>query len=58
MLVLTRKLRQGIVINGNIYICVVGYERGKVKLGISAPRDVQVIREEAADEALRAKQRA
>jgi len=46
MLVLTRKIDQGIVISGNIYVRVLGVERDRVKLGISAPAEVTVLREE------------
>ena len=46
MLVLTRKVDQGIVISGNIRVLVLGVERGRVKIGISAPREVTVMREE------------
>ncbi|MEX2158178.1 MAG: carbon storage regulator [Dehalococcoidia bacterium] len=46
MLVLTRKIDQGIVIAGNIYIKVLGVERDRVKIGISAPLDIAVLRQE------------
>jgi carbon storage regulator len=46
MLVLTRKIDQGIVIAGNIYIRVLGVERDRVKIGISAPLDIAVLRQE------------
>ncbi len=46
MLVLTRKIDQGIVISGNIYVRVLGVERDRVKIGISAPLDVIVLRQE------------
>ena len=46
MLVLTRKIDQGIVISGNIYVRVLGVERDRVKIGISAPLDVAVLRQE------------
>ena len=46
MLVLTRKVDQGIVIAGNIYIRVLGVERDRVKIGIDAPREIPVLREE------------
>ena len=53
MLILTRKIDQGIVIGGNIYIRVLGVQRDRVKIGISAPIDIVVLREELleADEA-------
>jgi carbon storage regulator len=46
MLILTRKIDQSIVIQGNITIMVLGVERDRVKLGIQAPPDVAVLREE------------
>ncbi len=49
MLVLTRKIDQGIVIAGNIYIRVLGVERDRVKIGIDAPREIPVLRQELLD---------
>jgi carbon storage regulator len=49
MLVLTRKIDQGIVISGNIYVRVLGVERDRVKIGVSAPLDVTVLRQELLD---------
>jgi carbon storage regulator len=46
MLILTRKIDQGIVISGNIYVRVLGVERDRVKIGISAPSEIIVLREE------------
>lgn len=46
MLILTRKIDQGIVISGNIYVRVLGVERDRVKIGISAPLEITVLREE------------
>ena len=46
MLVLTRKLNQVIRINDNIIIQIVDVDGRNVKLGIDAPRDVSVHREE------------
>src|SRR5438128_3809538 len=42
MLVLSRKLGEKIYINDNICITVVDIDRGKIRLGIEAPRDVPV----------------
>ncbi len=49
MLVLTRKVDQGIVIAGNIYIRVLGVERDRVKIGIAAPKEIPVLRQELLD---------
>ena len=46
MLVLSRRVGQGIVISGNIFVLVLGLERGRVKIGISAPTEVTIMREE------------
>jgi carbon storage regulator len=46
MLVLSRKLGEKIYIGDNICITVVDIDRGKVRLGIEAPRDVPIYRQE------------
>ena len=46
MLVLTRKLREGIVVNGNITIIVTRLTGNTVQLGIEAPKDMNIIRQE------------
>jgi carbon storage regulator len=46
MLVLSRKLGEKIYINDNICITVVDIDRGKIRLGIDAPRDVPIYRQE------------
>lgn len=46
MLVLTRKKNESIVINGNIEIIVASIEDGKVKLGIRAPKNIEIHRKE------------
>jgi carbon storage regulator len=46
MLILTRKVDQGIVISGNIVVRVLGVERDRVKIGISAPEEITVLRQE------------
>ncbi|MGL6073032.1 MAG: carbon storage regulator [Fimbriiglobus sp.] len=46
MLVLSRKLGEKILIGDNIYITVVDIDRGKIRLGIEAPRDVPIYRQE------------
>jgi carbon storage regulator len=46
MLVLSRKLNEKIVIDGNITITVVKIDRHQVRLGIEAPGQIPVYREE------------
>lgn len=49
MLVLSRKLNEQIVIGENITLTVVSIDRGKIRLGITAPRDVPIHRKEIYD---------
>ncbi len=49
MLVLSRKLNEAIFIGDNIKITVVDIVNGKVRLGIEAPKNVPVHREEVAE---------
>lgn len=46
MLVLSRKKNESIYINDNIKITIVDIRGDKVRLGISAPKDISVHREE------------
>jgi carbon storage regulator len=46
MLVLSRKLGEKIRIGDSICITVVDIDRGKIRLGIEAPREVPVFRQE------------
>ncbi|MBA4067559.1 MAG: transcriptional regulator [Isosphaera sp.] len=46
MLVLSRKLGEKIYIGENICITVVDIDRGKIRLGIEAPRDIAIYRQE------------
>lgn len=46
MLVLSRKLGEKICIGDNIRITVVDVERGKIRLGIEAPREIPIFRQE------------
>ena len=49
MLVLTRKTNESIVINNNITVMVVEIRGDKVRLGIVAPKEVPVHRQEVYD---------
>ena len=46
MLVLARKLNEAIKIGDNIEVKVLSIENGVVKLGIEAPRDIEILRNE------------
>jgi carbon storage regulator len=46
MLVLTRKLGQRIIVSDNIVITVVKIDKNQVRLGIEAPKEIPVMREE------------
>jgi len=46
MLVLTRKKDQSIIVNDNIEITVVDIQGDQIRLGITAPRDVSILRKE------------
>ncbi len=46
MLVLSRKFNESIVIDGGIKITVVEIRGNQIRLGIEAPREIGVMREE------------
>jgi len=46
MLVLARKLNEAIKIGDNIEVKVLSIENGVVKLGIDAPRSIEILRNE------------
>ncbi len=49
MLVLSRKLNESIIIDGDIRITIVGIRGNHVRIGIEAPDSVRIIREELQD---------
>ncbi|AOK90142.1 carbon storage regulator CsrA [Paenibacillus polymyxa] len=49
MLVLTRKKGESIVIQNDIVITVLSVEGDNVKIGISAPKDIDIYRKEVFD---------
>jgi carbon storage regulator len=46
MLILTRRVGETLKIGDNITVAVLGLHGGQVRLGIGAPKDVEVHREE------------
>lgn len=49
MLVLRRKASESIILNGVIKITILCVEGDRVKIGIQAPEDVSIVREEILD---------
>jgi carbon storage regulator len=49
MLVLSRKKNESIVIDDNVVVTIIEVRGDKVRLGIQAPRDVAVHRQEVLD---------
>ena len=46
MLILSRRVGESITIGENIVVTVVGVNGAQIRLGIAAPREVRVLREE------------
>ncbi len=46
MLVLTRKIDEGIVIGENVRVTVLSIQGSEVKIGIDAPKQVRILRSE------------
>lgn len=53
MLVLSRKINESIIINDDIVVTVIEVRGDKVRLGIEAPREVSVHRQEVYEAILR-----
>ena len=49
MLILTRKQNESVIIDGDIKVTVLSDKHGQVKLGIEAPDEVEIWREEIYD---------
>lgn len=49
MLILTRRIGEAVKIGENITVAVLGVKGLQVRIGIDAPKDVTVLREEVAD---------
>lgn len=46
MLVLQRKLGDGLILNDNIEISIIEINKDKVKIGINAPKTIKILRKE------------
>ena len=53
MLILTRRPAESLVIGDNVTVTVLDIQRGRVRLGVNAPRDIVVNREELCDKTRR-----
>lgn len=49
VLIITRKTNEAIILAGNIRVLICEVGRGRVKLGIEAPKELPVVREELLD---------
>lgn len=46
MLILTRRINESIIINDNIKVRILGIKGGQIRMGIAAPAEIVVHREE------------
>ena len=46
MLILTRKVNESLIVGDRVTVTVVGVKGNQVRIGIDAPKDVEVHREE------------
>ena len=52
MLVLSRKIGERIRIGDDIWVSIQGVANGKIRVGIEAPKEIQIAREEVAVETI------
>ena len=53
MLILTRRTEETLLIGDDIVVTVLGIKGNQVRIGIEAPRDVPVLRQELAERPIR-----
>ncbi|MGL4993912.1 MAG: carbon storage regulator CsrA [Bacteroidales bacterium] len=49
MLVLNRRVGEKLIIGGNIEVTILAIKGGQIRVGIEAPKEISVIREEIKD---------
>lgn len=49
MLVLTREAGESVLIGENVVVTILSVQRGQVRVGITAPREVEILRDEVAE---------
>lgn len=49
MLILTRRVGESVMIGGNVVVTVCGVRGEQVRIGVQAPKDVSIDREEIAE---------
>ncbi|MDP2662425.1 MAG: carbon storage regulator [Dehalococcoidia bacterium] len=54
MLVLVRRRDESIVIDGNVVVTILGVEGDRVKVGIQAPREITILRQELCEQVISA----
>jgi carbon storage regulator len=57
MLILTRRVGESLVISDDMKVTVLGIKGNQIRIGVSAPRDVAVHREEIYNRILRERDR-
>ena len=50
MLILTRRKNESIIIDGKIEVKIIELEDGRVKIGIEAPKEIEILRKELYDQ--------
>ncbi|KXG76338.1 hypothetical protein AN619_12960 [Thermotalea metallivorans] len=53
MLVLSRKKGESVIIDGMIEVQILDMDEGKVKLGITAPKKIEIFRKEVYEEIIK-----
>ena len=57
MLILNRRIGEGIIFGDNIEIKILDIQDGKIKIGIEAPKDIPILRKEVYDSVIEENQK-